>query len=45
MRIQIGALVYDVVEVAVEEHPEQVIDILAHGLIQVLRDNPRLTGG
>ena len=28
---------------AIEDHDEQQIDALAHGIIQVLRDNPQLT--
>jgi hypothetical protein len=26
------------------DHDEQVVDALAHGLVQVLRDNPKLRG-
>jgi hypothetical protein len=29
-------------QAAIEDHNEQVIDALSHGLIQVLRDNPDL---
>lgn len=28
-----------------DDHDEQQIDALAHGIIQVLRDNPQLRGG